>query len=160
MICHIFYPLSTSWLSNMNLKCVVIIYHNPQMQYHINPKDRHKNWEKALSYKLKHKESPLYVHCFMLLQTSETCWARNSSCDLLPWHQPPLIVFLTCYYLGAHPFKDQKIFSRVSLKPNLYQSWLVAHPIEKALIFGDGGGVYMWFNTGYSSNFQKSYKKR
>lgn len=35
--------------------------------------------------------------------------------------------------------------------------------MEKALVFGDGGsvyGVYVWFNTGYSCKFQKSYKKR
>lgn len=29
MVCHISYPLSTSWLSNMNVNCVVIMYHNP-----------------------------------------------------------------------------------------------------------------------------------
>lgn len=32
--------------------------------------------------------------------------------------------------------------------------------MEKTLVFAAGGGVYVWFNTGYSCKFQKSYKKR
>lgn len=161
MICHIFYPLSTSWLSNMNLNCIVILYHNPWMHYHINPKERHRHSERKLFPTNSNIKSP-HRTC-----AAFCCFKHQRPAE----HLTALVLFfpgikhqLSCSQLAtteeltpasSRTPSAELFWNLIHMSPD----WLL-HPMEKAIIFGGGGGVRLWFNTGYSCKFQKSYKKR